>query len=65
MSYPFERSCLIPHETSVKLKVLATAEGIPITKMVVQIVDTYYMLTDVNKLNAAKFKLNKQVGDIK
>jgi len=65
MSYPFERSCTIPHETSVKLKILATAEGIPITKMVVQVVDQYYMLTNVDKINSAKLKLQNKERDSK
>ena len=65
MAYPFQPTCTIPYETSVKLKVLATAEGIPITKMIVQIIDEFYMLTDVDKLNAAKIKLQNKAGDTK
>jgi len=63
MAYPFERSCTIPYETSTKLKILATAEGIPITKMIVKIIDEYYLYTDVDKIKAAKTKLNIQAGD--
>ncbi|MBP7653286.1 hypothetical protein KA977_07680 [Candidatus Dependentiae bacterium] len=63
MAYPFERSCTIPYETSTKLKILATAEGIPITKMIVKIIDEYYLYSDKTKIGNAISKLNIQAGD--
>ena len=60
MAYPFQSGCNVPYETSVKLKILATSETVPITKMVVKIIDEYYADYDKEKINVAKIKLNKK-----
>ena len=61
--YPFQPSACIQYETSRKLKILAKVNNVPITKMIVQIIDEYYLYTDVDKIKTAIIKLNIKAGD--
>ena len=57
MAYPFMCGLQIHGSASRKLKIMAVAGGVPITKLVEQVVDYVYEQIPEEKLSEAKRKL--------